>query len=84
MFEWIGANLNTLLVAGLGGVLVFCADRVIYFIIGKFFPVIWFKDIAKTINDNLEAMKRKYPVAGKELEDKVLAGLRDAITEIEK
>ena len=73
-----------IIAAGLGGVLLFCADRVLYWIISTFFPALWFTDISKTINDHLEDMKKKYPAAGKELEDKVLYGLRKAIAEIEK
>lgn len=76
--------IQTLITAGLGGVLWFCADRVIYWLLQQYNPIAWLEDFATTVNENLERMKAKYPEAGKLLEQQVITGLNKAVDIISK
>jgi len=81
--EWITGNLNSLIAAGIGGVVLFCADRILYFIILNLYPATFFQGVANDINKTLENLKKKYPTAGKVAEDKIIASLNEAVKIIE-
>lgn len=76
---WLTGPIQTLIAAGIGGIMFICLDRIFLFIIQTFYPATWLVDIAKDLNGKIEAIKKQYPEAGKKLEDDVVQSLNDAI-----
>ena len=71
---------NTMVTAVGGAAAGFLINHVSGIILGQFWPERQILSAIKRVNDHIEGFKKKYPDAGKQLEDRVLNTLNEAIT----
>ena len=57
---WLTGPIQTLIAAGIGGIMFICLDRIFLFIIQTFYPATWLVDIAKDLNGEYRDGKSSY------------------------
>jgi hypothetical protein len=70
---------QAVITAGIGGLVFFAIDRAFKLILINYFPEKYIVKWIREIDDNyIDIFKKKYPQAGKELEEKIAKTLREA------
>jgi hypothetical protein len=79
-----GNIISVLVTGGIGALVAIGLDRLLLFLNQTFYPAVWLLDMAKDLNSKIEGLKKKYPSAGADMENKVIKTLRDSADFIEK